>query len=111
MLHIRKYKQIKGKKVIKYLAWNIGITKYEYRKIIIKENITGIIKNTFLVRILKLSENPWNKEKIIISVTSFGERIKKMEPVFESILNQDYPNLEIHFLKLEVFLPLLYYVK
>ena len=69
MLHIRKYKQIKGKKVIKYLAWNIGITKYEYRKIIIKENITGNIKGTFLVRILKLSVNPWNKDKIISETT------------------------------------------
>tara|TARA_B100002049_G_C16024134_1_gene351613 strand:+ start:202 stop:546 length:345 start_codon:yes stop_codon:yes gene_type:complete len=58
-----------GRKVIKYLAWNMGITKYEYRKIIIKENITGNIKDTFLIRILKLSENPWNKDKIIIEST------------------------------------------
>ena len=69
LLQIRKYIQIKGKKVIKYLAWKIGITKYEYRKIIIKENITGNIKDIFWERSLKLSENPWNKDKIISKTT------------------------------------------
>ena len=69
IIQIRKYKQTRGKKVIKYLAWNIGITKYEYRKIIIKENITGNIKGIFLIKSLKLSENPWNKDKIISETT------------------------------------------
>ena len=55
----KRNKQVKGKKVKKYLAWYIGITKNEYASITPNEKITGKNKKKWSLA----SENLFLKPK------------------------------------------------